>query len=74
MLGAQISVIARIGDARCLISDGSGQVGGINFDEDRTNIYKMHRACRVGPDSGIDPAEQVAFYDPSLGSVADGGP
>jgi len=57
-----------------IFSDGSGQVGGINFDEDRTNIYKMHRACRVGPDSGIDPAEQVAFYDPSLGSVADGGP
>jgi uncharacterized protein (DUF2235 family) len=56
-----------------IFSDGTGQVGGINFDEDRTNIYKMYRACRVCPDSSIDPAEQVAFYDPGLGSVADGG-
>jgi uncharacterized protein (DUF2235 family) len=56
-----------------IFSDGTGQVGGINFDEDRTNIYKMYRACRVGPDSNIKPSEQVAFYDPGLGSVADGG-
>jgi uncharacterized protein (DUF2235 family) len=56
-----------------IFSDGTGQVGGINFDEDRTNIYKMYRACRVAPDSRINPSEQVAFYDPGLGSVADGG-
>ncbi len=28
-----------------------------------SNVYKMYRVCKVGPESGIDPAEQVAFYD-----------
>jgi Uncharacterized alpha/beta hydrolase domain (DUF2235) len=56
-----------------IFSDGTGQVGGITFDEIRTNIYKLYRACRVAPDSSIDPSEQVAFYDPGLGSSADGG-
>ena len=56
-----------------IFSDGTGQVGGIKFDEDRTNIYKLYRATRVAPDSVIDPSEQVAFYDPGLGSAADGG-
>jgi uncharacterized protein (DUF2235 family) len=55
-----------------IFSDGTGQVGGINFDEDRTNIYKLYRACRVAPDSPIEPSRQVAFYDPGLGSVAEG--
>lgn len=56
-----------------IFSDGTGQVGGITFDEIRTNVYKLYRGCRVGPDTTIDPAEQVAFYDPGLGSAADGG-
>jgi hypothetical protein len=56
-----------------IFSDGTGQAGGINFDEARTNVYKLYRACRVGPDTRIDPAEQVTFYDPGLGSAADGG-
>jgi hypothetical protein len=56
-----------------IFSDGTGQVGGITFDEIRTNLYKLYRACRVTPDSSIDPSEQVAFYDPGLGSSADGG-
>lgn len=56
-----------------IFSDGTGQVGGITFDEIRTNVYKLYRACRVAPDSSIDPTEQVAFYDPGLGSRADGG-
>src|SRR5260221_543754 len=55
-----------------IFSDGTGQVGGIAFDEIRTNVYKMYRACRVGPDTVIDPAKQVAFYDPGLGSSVDG--
>jgi hypothetical protein len=55
-----------------IFSDGTGQAGGITFDEVRTNVYKLYRACRVGPDSTIDPTEQVAFYDPGLGSPADG--
>ena len=56
-----------------IFSDGTGQAGGINFDEARTNVYKLFRACRVGPETRIDPSEQIAFYDPGLGSAADGG-
>jgi hypothetical protein len=33
-----------------ILSDGTGQAGGIKFDEDRTNIYKLYRATRCGPD------------------------
>ena len=56
-----------------IFSDGTGQAGGINFDEARTNVYKLYRACRVGPDTKMEPSEQVAFYDPGLGSASDGG-
>ncbi len=51
----------------------TGQAGGITFDEARTNIYKPYPACHVVQDSEIDPSEQVAFYDPGLGSVTDCG-
>jgi hypothetical protein len=27
-----------------VVSDGSGLVGGVNFDENHTNGYKMYRA------------------------------
>ena len=54
-----------------IFSDGTGQAGGVTFDENRTNIYKLFRATCCGPDSPIDPAEQVAFYDPGLGSPRD---
>lgn len=56
-----------------IFSDGTGQAGGINFDEARTNVYKLYRACRVGPDTKVETSEQVAFYDPGLGSASDGG-
>jgi uncharacterized protein (DUF2235 family) len=56
-----------------IFSDGTGQVGGYSFDEDRTNIYKLFRGTRVCPDSSINPREQVAFYDPGLGSRGEGG-
>jgi hypothetical protein len=56
-----------------VFSDGTGQVGGYDFDEDRTNVYKLYRATRVAPDSCIDPNEQAAFYDPGLGSRGQGG-
>ncbi|HZS53839.1 MAG TPA: DUF2235 domain-containing protein [Bryobacteraceae bacterium] len=54
-----------------IFSDGTGQAGGITFDENRTNIYKLYRATRCGPDSSIHPDEQACFYDPGLGSPAD---
>ncbi len=56
-----------------IFSDGTGQAGGIKFDEARTNVYKLYRACRVAPDTSVNPTEQVAYYDPGLGSAADGG-
>jgi hypothetical protein len=56
-----------------IYSDGTGQAGGFRFDEDRSNIYKLYRATRCGPDSIVDPNAQVTFYDPGLGSQADGG-
>ncbi len=55
-----------------IYSDGTGQRGGLLFDERRSNIYKLFRATRCGPDSSINPAEQLTFYDPGLGTVPPG--
>ncbi|TNC12315.1 DUF2235 domain-containing protein [Methylobacterium terricola] len=55
-----------------IFSDGTGQGGGLLPDENRSNVYKLFRAARVCPDTRIDPAEQVAFYDPGLGSTMAG--
>ena len=51
-----------------IYSDGTGQRGGLMFDERRSNIYKLFRATRCGPDSSVNPAEQLTFYDPGLGT------
>jgi len=51
-----------------IYSDGTGQRGGVLFDERRSNIYKLYRATRCGPDSSVDPAVQYAFYDPGIGT------
>lgn len=51
-----------------IFSDGTGQIGGINPDQRLSNVYKMYRAMRPGPQSSIKPSEQVAFYDPGLGA------
>lgn len=56
-----------------IFSDGTGQAGGLRPDENVSNIYKLFRATRCGPDSDINPAEQLTFYDPGLGSQPDGG-
>jgi uncharacterized protein (DUF2235 family) len=56
-----------------IFSDGTGQRGGVYFDEARTNIYKLYRAARCGPDSLIHPERQLAFYDPGLGTRSTGG-
>ncbi|MFY9735742.1 MAG: DUF2235 domain-containing protein, partial [Rhodoplanes sp.] len=57
-----------------IFSDGTGQAGGLRPDQRLTNIYKLYRATRTGPDSPIDPAKQIAFYDPGLGSGEQSGP
>ena len=51
-----------------IYSDGTGQDGGVRPEQRMSNIYKMFRATRPGPDSLINPEEQVAFYDPGLGT------
>ena len=52
-----------------IYSDGTGQRGGVTFDEKRSNIYKLYRATRCGPDSDVKPHEQYAFYDPGIGTT-----
>jgi uncharacterized protein (DUF2235 family) len=56
-----------------IFSDGTGQAGGLKPDQHLSNIYKLFRATRPGPDSPINPAEQVAFYDAGLGTDKDEG-
>jgi uncharacterized protein (DUF2235 family) len=56
-----------------IFSDGTGQRGGVYFDEARTNIYKLYRAARSGPDSNVSPDRQLAFYDPGLGTQPESG-
>ncbi len=53
-----------------IFSDGTGQDGGVRPEQRMSNIFKMYRATRPGPDSDIDPNEQVVFYDPGLGTDA----
>ena len=51
-----------------IFSDGTGQIGGLKPDQRLSNIYKMYRAMRPGPDSPVNPKEQIAYYDPGLGA------
>jgi hypothetical protein len=34
-----------------IFADGTGNAGGLLPDESRTNVYKLYRATRTGPDS-----------------------
>lgn len=56
-----------------IFADGTGQAGGLRPDQVLSNIYKLYRAARTGPDSPIDPTTQIAFYDPGLGTDPDAG-
>src|SRR5262245_44890073 len=56
-----------------IFSDGTGQRGGILVDERRSNIYKLYRATRCGPDSSVSPSEQLAYYNPGIGTLPPGG-
>src|SRR5438270_2026674 len=57
-----------------IFSDGTGQDGGVHPEQRLSNVYKLYRAARVGPDNDIDPDAQVAFYDPGLGTDTSDGP
>lgn len=54
-----------------IFADGTGQAGGVRPDQRLSNVYKLFRASRTGPDSPIDPAQQIAFYDAGLGTDDD---
>jgi uncharacterized protein (DUF2235 family) len=49
-------------------SDGTGQDGGVRPEQRISNVYKLYVASHVHPGNAIDPHEQVAFYDPGLGT------
>jgi uncharacterized protein (DUF2235 family) len=49
-------------------SDGTGQDGGVRPEQRISNVYKLYHASRTSPDNPIDAHEQVAFYDPGLGT------
>ena len=53
-----------------IFSDGTGQDGGVRPEQRMSNIFKMYRATRPGPDCAVDPREQVVFYDTGLGTAA----
>jgi uncharacterized protein (DUF2235 family) len=53
-----------------IFADGTGNEGGLLPDESRTNVYKLYAATRTGPDSIINPSQQVAFYVPGIGTPA----
>lgn len=55
-----------------ILADGTGQRGGLLVDERRSNIYKIYRAVRCGPDSCVDATKQLAYYDPGLGTLPGG--
>lgn len=54
-----------------IFSDGTGQAGGLRPEQRLSNIYKLYRATKIGPESDIDPKNQLAFYDAGLGSELD---
>ena len=54
-----------------IFSDGTGQAGGLKPEQRLSNIYKLYRASKIGPDSNIDPKLQVAYYDAGIGSDLD---
>jgi hypothetical protein len=56
-----------------IFADGTANEGGLLPDESRTNVYKLYRATRVGPDSIIDPSKQLAFYISGIGTPTPGG-
>lgn len=51
-----------------IFSDGTGQIGGLKPDQKLSNVYKMYRAMRPGPDSNISYDDQIAYYDAGLGA------
>jgi uncharacterized protein (DUF2235 family) len=56
-----------------VFSDGTGQDGGVRPEQRMSNVFKLYRAARPGPDNSVDARQQVAFYDPGLGTDENAG-
>ena len=56
-----------------IFSDGTGQAGGISFDERRSNIYKLYRATQVGPDFDHQPGRAGRLLRCRSGSLPPSG-
>ena len=65
---ATLGSVEKSGRNIVIFSDGTGQDGGIHPEQRLSNVYKLYRAAKVGPETDIDPAKQIAFYDPGLGT------
>lgn len=57
-----------VGKDILIFSDGTGQFGGLKPDQRLSNVYKMYRAMRPGPESPIRYTDQIAYYNPGLGA------
>jgi uncharacterized protein (DUF2235 family) len=57
-----------------IFSDGTAMIAGRRPDELRSNVYKLFVASRTGPESPIDPSQQIAFYEAGLGTEEIAGP
>ena len=55
-----------------VFADGTANEGGLLPDETRTNVYKLYRASRVGPETTISPERQLAFYVSGIGTPTPG--
>ena len=44
-----------------IFADGTGNEGGLIPDESRTNVYKLYRATRTGPDFKHRPEAPDSF-------------
>ena len=55
-----------------VFADGTGNEGGLVPDESRSNVYKLFRATRNGPDCRINPQKQIAFYLHGIGTSTPG--
>ena len=49
--------------------DGTGIAGGLKPEQELSNIYKMYRASKIGPDSPVDPEKQISVYIRGIGST-----
>ncbi len=43
-----------------VFSDGTGQDGGVRPEQPMSNVYKLYRACRIGPENSVHPGDTIS--------------